>query len=60
MRYNNAEHTGSFDISGSWIIPNGITGSIANPVSGSLIFDTETDKLLIYLGEWKVVNSTII
>jgi hypothetical protein len=35
MRYNNAEHTGSFDISGSWIIPNGTTGSIANPVSGS-------------------------
>jgi hypothetical protein len=60
MRYNNAEHTGSFDISGSWIIPNRTTGSIDNPTSGSLIFDTDTDRLLIYLGEWKLVASTIV
>ena len=58
MRYNDAEHTGSLDISGSWIVPNGTTGSIANPVSGSLLFDTKTDKLLIYLGKWETVTTT--
>ena len=55
MRYNNAEHTGSFDISGSWIIPNGPTASIANPISGSLLFNTDENVLQIWTGEWKTV-----
>ena len=58
MRYNDAEHTGSFDINGSWIIPNGTTGSIANPVSGSLIFNTDDNELYIWIGEWQVVVTT--
>lgn len=58
MRYNNAEHTGSFDINGSLILPVGVSASIANPISGSLIFDTDENELLIYLGEWKTVVTT--
>ena len=60
MIYENVELSGSLDISGSFQVPYGISGSEPNsPSSGSLFFNTTDEKLYVWEGSWEIVGTQV-
>jgi len=60
MTYENVELSGSLDISGSFQVPYGVSGSKpTSPSSGSLFFDTTDELLYVWEGEWQVVGAQV-
>ena len=60
MKYEDIELSGSLEISGSFQVPYGISGSQeSSPSSGSLFFNTTDEKLYVFEGEWEIVGTQI-
>jgi len=49
--------SGSLNISGSFIIPYGVSGyEPSSPLSGSLFFNTTNKLLYVWNGSWEIVG----
>ena len=60
MIYENVELSGSLDISGSFQVPYGVSGSEpTSPSSGSLFFNTTDEKLYVWEGSWEIVGTQV-
>jgi len=60
MIYENVELTGSLDISGSFQVPFGVSGSEpTSPSSGSLFFNTTNERLYVWEGSWEIVGTQV-
>ena len=58
MIYENVELSGSLDISGSFQVPYGVSGSEpTSPSSGSLFLNTTDEKLYVWEGSWEIVGA---
>jgi hypothetical protein len=59
MRYEDIELTGSLNITGSFNVPYGVSGSNpSNPKSGSLFFNTTDNVLEEWNGNWRTIGSS--
>jgi len=60
MIYENVELSGSLDISGSFQVPHGVSGSEpTSPSSGSLFFNTTDETLYVWEGSWEIVGAQV-
>ena len=60
MIYENVELSGSLDISGSFQVPYGVSGSEpTSPSSGSLFFNTTDEGLYVWEGSWEIVGTQV-
>lgn len=60
MIYENVELSGSLNISGSFQVPYGVSGSEpTSPSYGSLFFNTTDEKLYVWEGSWEIVGAQV-